>query len=161
MANRADTATTAFVRFRRPALIVGIAAAVLGVVGAIVDIQAFMHAYLMAYIFWLGIALGCLAVIMIQNLAGGFWGAVIRRLLEAGTRLLLPLAVLFLPILVAMPLLYAWDRPGGFPEVDRAGLQAGLSERALLHRPRGDLLCGLDHPGATAQPVVVGAGPDG
>jgi hypothetical protein len=72
-----------------------------------------LHAYLTAYWFWLGIALGCLGVLMIQNLAGGLWGAVLRRPLEAAASTLPLLAVLFLPILLGVNVLYPWTQPGG------------------------------------------------
>lgn len=67
-----------------------------------------LHAYLTAYFFWLALALGCLAILMIHNLAGGYWGAVIRRPLEAAAGTLPLLAVLFIPILIGFPALYPW-----------------------------------------------------
>src|SRR5512146_1469536 len=98
-----DTRDANFFRGRcRPALIVGVIAAIVAIIGAIFNARLFFHAYLTAYVFWLDIALGCLAVLMIQNLAGGFWGAVIRRPLEAAARTLPLLAVLFIPILIGM-----------------------------------------------------------
>ena len=41
------------------------------------------HAYLTAYFFWLALAVGSLTILMLHNLAGGYWGAVMRRPLEA------------------------------------------------------------------------------
>src|SRR5436309_1285942 len=70
----------------------------------------------MAYVFWLGIALGCQAILMVHHLAGGRWGFVVRRLLEAASRTLPLLAVLFLPVLFGMHRLYVW------PEHNRAYL---------------------------------------
>ncbi len=66
------------------------------------------HAYLTAYFFWLALALGCLSILMLHNLAGGYWGAVIRRPLEAASTTLPLLALLFIPILIGMPALYPW-----------------------------------------------------
>ena len=56
------------------------------------------RSYLVAYIFWLGIGLGSLVILMLQHLTGGVWGLVIRRVLESGSRTLLLLAVFFVPI---------------------------------------------------------------
>jgi hypothetical protein len=55
------------------------------------------HTYLTAYSFWLALALGCLSILMVHNLAGGYWGAVLRRPLEAGAMTLPLLALLFGP----------------------------------------------------------------
>ena len=49
--------------------------------------QQFFHSYLVAYMFWAGIALGSLALLMLQHLTGGGWGLVIRRVLEAAANI--------------------------------------------------------------------------
>jgi hypothetical protein len=61
-----------------------------------------------AYTYWLGIGLGCLVLLMVQFLTGGAWGMLIRRVLEAGSRTLPVLALLFAPILMGMSELYSW-----------------------------------------------------
>jgi len=65
-----------------------------------------------AYLFWLGIALGSLALLMVQHLTGGRWALVIRRILEAGSRTLPLMAVAALPLLLGMKTLYSWSRSG-------------------------------------------------
>jgi hypothetical protein len=92
-------------------LVVGISAALLSVIGLLLSREQFFRSYLLAYLFWLGIALGCLGVSMLHNLTGGAWGMVIRRLLESATRTLPLLALLFLPILAGTRDLYEWSRP--------------------------------------------------
>ena len=67
-----------------------------------------MRGYLIAYMFWTGLSIGCLALLMVQYLSGGLWGLVIRRFLEAGAKGLPLMAVLFLPILVFRNHLYGW-----------------------------------------------------
>ena len=98
-------------RLQQRALIVGGVAGALCLVGAIVNSTQFYYAYLLAFLFWLGITLGSLALLMIQHLSGGAWGFVIRRQLEAITRLLPLMAVLVLPIFLGMRVLYPWARP--------------------------------------------------
>ncbi|MFY9802805.1 MAG: hypothetical protein WA211_16125 [Candidatus Acidiferrales bacterium] len=66
------------------------------------------HAYLVAYIYWLMIPLGCTAILMMHHLTGGWWGYPIRRLLEAATRTFGLMAILFIPILLSMKQLYPW-----------------------------------------------------
>jgi len=71
----------------------------------------FFHSYLLAVVTWLGIALGSLALLMLHHLTGGVWGLVIRRLLEAATRTLPLMALLFLPLAVGLADIYPWARP--------------------------------------------------
>jgi hypothetical protein len=66
---------------------------------------------LLGYLFWFGIALGSLPLNMLQHITGGAWGLSIRRLLEASTRTLPLMAVLFVPIVLGMHSLYSWSRP--------------------------------------------------
>jgi len=93
----------------------GAAAATVGLLasaaGFLVSPAQFYRSYLFGYLFWVGMALGCLLILMISHLTGGMWGLVVRRLLEAGTRTLALLALLFLPIAFGMEALYPWARP--------------------------------------------------
>ena len=68
----------------------------------------FFRAYLVGWTFWTGIAVGSLALLMLQHLTGGGWGLVIRRVLEAATRTLPFMAVLFIPIVLGSHWLYEW-----------------------------------------------------
>jgi len=96
-------------RFGQRALIVGLIGVVICLVGAIKWPQQFYPAYLLAFMFVLGLSLGSLGLLMMQHLTGGDWGIVIRRPLESATRALVIVAVLFIPILFGMKYLYsAW-----------------------------------------------------
>ena len=53
-------------------------------VGARESTARFHASYLFAYLFWLGLALGCFGVAMIHHLTGGRWGQPTRRFLESG-----------------------------------------------------------------------------
>lgn len=94
--------------FQKRALIVGVVFLLLLAVGAIINRPQFFHSYLVGYLFWAGIALGSLALLMLQHLTGGHWGLVIRRVLEAATRTLPLVAVLFLPIIIGAHNIYPW-----------------------------------------------------
>jgi hypothetical protein len=70
-----------------------------------------LHAYLLAYVYWLMIPLGCTAILMMHHLTGGWWGYPIRRLLEAGTRTFGVMALLFVPVVIWMKQIYPWVNP--------------------------------------------------
>jgi len=86
--------------------VVGLALA--GVGFAMSGLERFYQAYLVAYTFWLGVALGSMALLMVQHLSGGAWGVVMRRPLEAAASTIPVMAVLFLPIIPGMHDLYHW-----------------------------------------------------
>jgi hypothetical protein len=69
------------------------------------------RSYLFAYIFWALVPLGCMGILMLHHMTGGWWGYPLRRILEAGTRTLPLVFVLFLPILAGMTRLYPWAQP--------------------------------------------------
>jgi hypothetical protein len=69
---------------------------------------AFLRSWLVAFMFWLGMTIGPLALLMLQYVTGGNWGRIGRRFWEAATRCL-PLTFLFwLPIPFGMKLIYPW-----------------------------------------------------
>ena len=90
------------------ALAVGALFFALFVFGLLVDRTQFFHAYLVGFIFWIGITLGSMALLMLQHLTGGAWGLIIRRVLEAATRTLPLMLILFIPILLRLNLIYSW-----------------------------------------------------
>ena len=117
-------------RFQRLAFLIGIVLLVAAAIAALlIPIpglrKQFFHSYLLAYVFWIGIALGSLAIVMVQHVAGGAWGVVIRRILESSTRTLPLMAILFLPILLGMHDLYHWSHREAVGENEILRLQSG------------------------------------
>src|SRR5688572_2969447 len=98
-------------RVQQRSLVIGAVASVALMVGAFLDKSQFFRSFLLGYIFWLGVTLGSLAILMVHHLSGGYWGFVIRRLLEAATRLLPGMAVLFVVFAFGMKELFPWARP--------------------------------------------------
>jgi hypothetical protein len=92
----------------RRALGVGIVAGLGCALGAWFSPAHFFRAYLVAYLFFLSIAHGCFAVLMVYHLTGGAWGFLIRNILEAGMRTLPLLAALFVPLALGVSYLYLW-----------------------------------------------------
>src|SRR5688572_29285689 len=110
---------------RGPALIAGIVGLVVCALGFLIDRDHFFRAYLIAYLFWLGIPLGSLALMMVHHQSGGAWGLVIRRIFEASSRTLPALAILFIPVLLGMGHLYPWTH------ADHVEHDAVLQHKAL------------------------------
>jgi hypothetical protein len=98
-------------RLQQRALLAGVAGLVLCGLGVLLNPTQFFRSYLLAYLFWFGIPLGCLAILMVHHLVGGAWGAVIRRVLESSTRTFPLLVLLFVPLLFGLHELYIWARP--------------------------------------------------
>lgn len=98
------------------ALVVGGAGLVLSLGAGLIWPAPFLRAYLVGYVFWVGIALGCLGLTMLHHLTGGSWGLPVRRPMESAGLTLLPLALLFLPIALGLPHLYEWARTDAFAE---------------------------------------------
>jgi hypothetical protein len=99
-------------QFQARALILGCAALAASAVAWFLWPAHFLAPYLVGYLYWLGLALGCIGFTMLHHLVGGQWGLVIRRPLEAGALTVIPLAVLFLPIALGVHALYPWAGSG-------------------------------------------------
>ena len=90
----------------------GLLLALVGLLGAsfgeYINQEQFWQSYLLAYIFWLQLPLGCLGLVMLHHLVGGRWSALIRRLMETGAMTLPLMALLFIPLLFGLTTLYPW-----------------------------------------------------
>ena len=86
---------------------IGGVALVLALIGAVISPDKFYHAYLVSYLLVLGLTLGSLALLMLQHLTGGIWGVVIRRPLEAASRNIWLMLLMFIPIVLGMKYFYS------------------------------------------------------
>jgi hypothetical protein len=92
-------------------LAIGIVGGVLCAYGYMNLRERFYQAYLTAFIYWLGLSLGSLAIAMLHGVSGGGWGRATRRVLEAGYATLPLMAVAFLPIALGVTTIYSWADP--------------------------------------------------
>jgi hypothetical protein len=95
-------------RVQRLALIFGAVFTLLLAAGLFINRDQFFRSYLFAFSFWAGVSIGSLALLMLQHLTGGGWGLVIRRVLEASTRTLPVVVLLFVPIVLGAHRIYKW-----------------------------------------------------
>ncbi len=90
----------------------GVVSAIILIIAAIFpeSREQALRAWLLGFIFWGGIGIGGLGILLLQHLTGGAWGIVIRRIAEACSRTLPIIAILFVPIAigVATHSIYEW-----------------------------------------------------
>jgi hypothetical protein len=98
-------------RLRGRALAAGVLGLGLCAAGYFTSAATLYRAWLVAFLFWSGVAAGSLAVALLHHLSRGAWGLVIRRVLEAAARTLPVVALLFVPIALGLGELYEWARP--------------------------------------------------
>lgn len=94
-------------RVQSVALAVGGVALLAAIFGAVTSSENFYHAYLFSYMWVLGLTLGSLGLLMLQHLTGGTWGIIIRRPLEAASRTIWLVLLMFIPMVLGMKYLYS------------------------------------------------------
>jgi hypothetical protein len=114
-------------------LVLAVCGAALCGIGVIVDPARLAIAYLVAYVSCLAVVLGTLAMVMIARVTGATWFVVLRRQAEEIIATLPVFAVLLLPVLVAVHVLYPWAAPAASlaPDVRHAI----LAKSAYLNVP--------------------------
>lgn len=89
-------------RMRTRCLTVGAVFAILAIVGAVKYWDIFLRAWLFSFMFWLGLTLGSLVLLMLQYTSGGNWGRLGRRIWEAGASNLWLIFLFWIPIVIGM-----------------------------------------------------------
>jgi len=106
--------------WRKLPAILMVAGAVLSVIGAAKNPKEFGCSWLLAFMFFLSIALGALFLVMVHHLSDAGWSVATHRVCEHIASLLFPwLAILFLPIAFYAPKIYSWMTidPGSDPSL--------------------------------------------
>ena len=93
---------------RSLALGVGGIGTLIWAIGLYIDPEQALRSWLLGFIFWGGIGLGSIGLLILQYLTGGAWGVMIRRTAEAASRTLPVIIILFLPIAFGITRLYEW-----------------------------------------------------
>jgi hypothetical protein len=80
-------------------------------VGAALDVTGFFRAWLCTFLFWLGMPLAGVTLVMVHDLSGGEWMQTARPLLNAAITTM-PLATLAgIPAFIGLHDLYSWTHP--------------------------------------------------
>ena len=130
--------TDALDRLQKVALVVGVLALVACAVGWALDADGqFYWSWLLGVVYWVGISIGCLALSMIHHLTGGTWGVPVRRVWEAAAGMLPLLALLFVPLVFGLEVLYPWAREEAAGDPILAHKASYLNEPFFLARLAG------------------------
>jgi hypothetical protein len=112
------------VSFKRGAAGLGILGVLGCIVGAVLEPDAFFRAWLCSYLFWLGIPLAGVTLVLVHDLSGGHWMGTARPVLDAAI-VTMPLASLAgIPAFLSIDSLYEWTHP-----------QASLTNLFYLNAP--------------------------
>ena len=125
------SAPPAVLRWRSRAVVAAIVFTVLAVIDLLVSrsFDYVLRGWLMGLMVCLSFCCGGMAILMLQWTTGGKWGLLIRRPLEAMSRTLPLLFLMFLPIAFFAKRLYIWAR---FTDTESA-LHAGLIDAMQAH----------------------------
>lgn len=110
---------------RLMALFIGLVALGLCALGWFVDSAHFYRSWLFAWLFWLGISLGCMGMVMVSEMTGGEWGVIMRRFGETAFMNLPLMMVLSFPLYFGFQYLFPWGHPEDF---------VGRQHAAIEHR---------------------------
>jgi hypothetical protein len=102
--------------FGSRALIVGIIGLAISLLGFVIDRNHFFFAYLVAYTFWLTLALGGLFFTMLHHLVNATWSVVLRRIAENIMSVIPLMAIFVIPILLGIGHLYHWSHAEALAE---------------------------------------------
>lgn len=90
------------------AVVIGVLALIGCVLLGLAAPRQALLSYLFAFVFFTGLSVGSLALAMVHPLSGGAWGWYIRPQVLAAARTLPLMALLVVPILLGMRVLYVW-----------------------------------------------------
>ncbi len=109
--NHSFDAPPEITRWQNLALGVGAIFTIIWLVGWFTNPEQAYRSWLLGFTFWGGIGIGSLGILILQYLTGGAWGVVIRRFVEAGSRTIPMIGLMFIPILWAVitKSLYWWS----------------------------------------------------
>ena len=99
------------------AAIIGVIGLALTLLGGLGQPRQALLAYLVAYVYWLGIAIGGVTLVMANHTAGARWNVTMRRIGESMGAVLPLFIVLFVPLFLGAKHLWFWvDPPPSLPK---------------------------------------------
>lgn len=120
--------------WQRKWLILGVVAGLLSLVFLFLGpdgIDHFLRAYTLGYMICFSFMGGGMTLLMVQYCSGGKWGLLLRRPLEAMSRTLPLVAIMFLPIIFGMKRLYLWAAISNPAQALKDGIITGAQAHAI------------------------------
>ncbi|WP_145925271.1 hypothetical protein [Bordetella sp. H567] len=137
-------------------LCAGIVLLALCALGAFLDARGFLAAWLTAWWFWMGLALGAQATLWLQRLTGGAWIVPIAVPLDRLRAAVPAVGILILPVLAWPGLIYPWARAGWLDTATEPAFRhfwfthAGMALRVLACAALWSILARIDGAGRGA-----------
>ncbi len=98
-------------RFMLGSAAICVLAAIACVIGGLADRTAFLHAWLCSYVFWLGLPLAGVTLVLVHDLSGGRWMGTARPALDAAIATMPVASLSGITAFVGLHSLYEWTRP--------------------------------------------------
>ncbi len=129
-------APVSVLRWRSRAILATAIFAVLAIIDLFIShsFDYVLRGWLMGLMLCLSVCLGGLALLMVQWVSGGKWGFLIRRPLEAMSRTLPLVFLMFLPIAIFAKRLYLWARITDPQSALRAGVIDAMQAHAIAYK---------------------------
>jgi hypothetical protein len=103
-----------------------------------IDANFGMSVYLTAVVYCMTLVLGCLFFVLIQHLVRAGWSTVVRRIAELVMIMVIPMGILFLPVLGSLWMgqgtLYGWDSPDAYQAEHHVPEQVWLEKLRWLNQ---------------------------
>jgi hypothetical protein len=97
------------------AAVVGVLGLILTGVGGLSAPRETLFSYLFSFVYWVGLSVASLILLLIWHTANARWPVAVRRLLEHHASAVHIFVVLFLPIVLGMKHIFVWVAPHGLP----------------------------------------------
>jgi hypothetical protein len=106
--NLSDSSRSLFRTLQVGGVGVAVVGLLLTIFGVVTDLEHFYQVYLIAFLFWIEVSLGCLGFFLLLNIVQGGWGFAVKRIMAAGARTIPVMGLLFIPLLFSLGRLYPW-----------------------------------------------------
>ncbi len=111
----------------------GVAGLLLTLLGGLAAPRPALLAYLVAFVYWLGLAVGTTTLVLANHAAGARWNVTIRRLGESIGATIPLFALLFIPLLLGASHIWFWVAPD--TTASKELLQLLAQKRSYLNLP--------------------------